>query len=109
MEYTPSKALLDVIKERNRQVNVEEHTHANDDQYQSNELIRGSHSYVGHVIARSWTYSESTPEKYQSEEPSEFWPWPDETWKPKSPREDLIRATALLLAELERMDRLSNI
>ncbi|AKQ30008.1 TPA: hypothetical protein JI225_05075 [Acinetobacter baumannii] len=26
-------------------------------------------------------------------------------WKPKSPRQDLVRAAALLIAEIERLDR----
>ena len=33
------------------------------------------------------------------------WPWADEWWKPKNPRRDLVRAAALLLAEIERLDR----
>jgi len=34
-----------------------------------------------------------------------FWPFARRWWKPKSPRRDLIRAAALLVAEIERMDR----
>ncbi len=34
-----------------------------------------------------------------------FWPWAGEWWKPKSRRRDIIRALALGVAELERMDR----
>jgi hypothetical protein len=34
-----------------------------------------------------------------------FWPWAREWWKPKSRRRDLVRAAALIVAEIERMDR----
>lgn len=34
-----------------------------------------------------------------------FWPWAREWWKPKTPRRDLIRAAALIVAEIERRDR----
>ena len=33
------------------------------------------------------------------------WPWPASEWSPKTPRQDLVRAAALILAEIERMDR----
>jgi len=35
----------------------------------------------------------------------ELWPWADRWWKPKSVRHDLIRAAALIVAEIERLDR----
>ena len=34
-----------------------------------------------------------------------LWPWSLEWWKPKTPRRDLIRAAALIIAEIERLDR----
>lgn len=33
------------------------------------------------------------------------WPWGAEWWKPKEPRRDLVRAGALIIAEIERLDR----
>lgn len=33
------------------------------------------------------------------------WPWADSWWKPKNRRRDLIRAAALIVAEIERLDR----
>jgi hypothetical protein len=33
------------------------------------------------------------------------WPWADKDWKPKDRRRDLIRAAALIVAEIERLDR----
>ncbi len=34
-----------------------------------------------------------------------FWPWDAQWWKPKTPEADLIRAGALIVAELERIAR----
>lgn len=35
------------------------------------------------------------------------WPFPDgKNWSPKSPREDLIHAAALIIGEIERLDKI---
>lgn len=34
-----------------------------------------------------------------------FWPWERKWWKPKNSRRDLVRAAALIVAEIERLDR----
>lgn len=61
--------------------------------------------YANHVVERGWVYSDYGAEAYQDEEVPDFWPWGDCYWKPKSPRQDLVRAAALLIAEIERLDR----
>ncbi len=33
------------------------------------------------------------------------WPWEHAAWKPRGQRENIVRATAMLIAELDRMDR----
>lgn len=33
------------------------------------------------------------------------WPWDQKWWKPTTPRRDLIKAAALIVAEIERLDR----
>lgn len=35
----------------------------------------------------------------------DLWPWERAAWKPKDARRDLVRAGALILAEIERLDR----
>ena len=35
----------------------------------------------------------------------DLWPWSDSWWKPKDRRRDLVRAGALIAAEIERLDR----
>ena len=38
--------------------------------------------------------------------PELFWPWPKTRFRLGSPRDNLVRAAALLIAEIERIDRL---
>ena len=35
------------------------------------------------------------------------WPWNEAAWKPKDARRDLVRTAALIVAEIERLDRCS--
>lgn len=36
------------------------------------------------------------------------WPWDEEWWRPKTRRRNLIRAAALIIAEIEKMDRIDD-
>ncbi|WP_336948678.1 hypothetical protein [Acinetobacter junii] len=100
-----SKAINDVIAERERQINVKGYSTDHDDQYEGNQLPRTASGYVDQVVGRSWVYDDYGPEVYQDDDVPEFWPWDESYWKPKSPREDLVRAAAILIAEIERLDR----
>lgn len=102
-----SPAAADVLAERQRQITAEGWTLAHDDwQNQYGDLAIAASCYARHAYGRGWVYPEK-PERYQNEEAPNDWPWDDTWWKPDSPRRDLIKAAALLLAELERLDRLS--
>lgn len=84
-------ALHDVIAERQRQVSVKGWTPEHDDTYTCGELSGAAISYI---------------------EPMEavfYWPaeWHDDSFKPSDERRNLVKATALLLAEIERLDRIS--
>ena len=39
--------------------------------------------------------------------PELFWPWPRTRFQPARPRDNLVRAAALIIAEIERLDRLA--
>lgn len=82
-----SKAALDVIDERVRQLEAEDWDHAHDDEYINRELSSAALCYIQECTTN-------------------WWPWGDDDWKPKSRRENLVRAAALLIAEIERIDRL---
>ncbi len=85
----------DVLAERRRQIEAEGWTLANDDGYSAGDLASAAACYATqgrfhYPIAGS---------------PPPNWPWIPEWWKPKSYRENLVRAGALILAEIERIDR----
>ena len=99
-------AIKDVIYERQRQINQEFYSTENDDEYKQNELLRAAVCYAENVIRRGWVFdSNFGPDVYQEEEVPDLWPWDLDFWKPRNPRRDLIRAAALLIAEIERIDR----
>ncbi|EPD5032369.1 ead/Ea22-like family protein, partial [Escherichia coli] len=85
-------AILDVIAERQRQQSVEGWMPEHDDQYSKSQLLWASSCYVLNAIH---TFNRIP-----------FgWPWTPEWWKPTNPRRDLVKAGALILAEIERIDR----
>ena len=104
MEKRSSRAATDVLAERQRQIDVEGWTAEHDDGYDSGELAGAASCYAAHVNGRQWVFPNS-PDDYQAEPTPDYWPWDADWWKPKSPRQDLVRAAALLLAEIERLDR----
>lgn len=101
-------ALFDVIAERQRQVSAEGWTPEHDDQYEHGQLAGAASCYARHVNARGWIFN-TDPGSYQAESESTNWPWHHEWWKPTSPRRDLLKAGALILAEIERIDRAAGI
>lgn len=96
----------DVSAERRRQVEVEGWTAEHDDvEHADGQLARAAGCYAAvagqgkgyeyHVdrARRGWLFGD--------------WPWHSDWWKPTTPRRDLVKAAALALAEIERIDRAS--
>ncbi|HGO9838641.1 hypothetical protein [Pseudomonas aeruginosa] len=87
------QAWLDVQAERKRQITAEGWTPEHDDEHDGGELADAAACYA--LSAAGWsTYAAR-----------ERWPWPLEWWKPSTARRDLVKACALGLAEIERLDR----
>jgi hypothetical protein len=89
-----AQASIDVVDERVRQMIAEDWDYEHDDQYIGGELRNAAVCYA--VQGRN---------PYDQGEVPMRWPWGDDDWKPKSYRENLVRAAALLIAEIERIDR----
>ncbi|AFM76129.1 hypothetical protein F859_gp33 [Enterobacteria phage mEp390] len=87
-----SNAVQSVISERQRQQSVEGWTPEHDDQYGESQLLWASSCYVLNTI-------------HSFNRIPLDWPWAPEWWKPTNPRRDLVKAGALILAEIERIDR----
>lgn len=89
-----SDAARDVLAERARQISQEGWTPENDDSYQSGDLAAAAACYA-------------LPNPFMDHErlaPAD-WPWSRKWWKPTNRRRDLVKAGALILAEIERLDR----
>lgn len=94
-----TRAIRDVIAERLRQQSEEGFDPAHDDKYTEGELSAAAASY-----AEFASYSDDTRERYTGRIVT-GWPWAADWWKPKTRRQDLVRAAALIVAEIERLDR----
>ncbi|MEN8512686.1 hypothetical protein [Burkholderia sp. RS02] len=90
-----SAAARDVLVERRRQIEVERRETGCDDQYTNGELPEAAVAYA--LSAAGWDLGTAT----------HYWPssWAGCWFKPTTPRRDLVKAAALILAEIERTDR----
>ena len=90
-----SAAHRDVVAERARQFLVDGWTSQHDDKYPDFKLSQAAACYASQGVL-------SYP---NAGDPPPAWPWAREWWKPKDYRSNLVRAGALILAEIERLDR----
>ncbi|MFL9904725.1 hypothetical protein PQR71_42470, partial [Paraburkholderia fungorum] len=93
-ERALTDAARDVLTERHRQVTAEGWTPAHDDAHDSEEMAIAAACYA--ESAGGYNYPSTVPSN---------WPWASKWWKSTTPRRDLVKAGALILAEIERLDR----
>lgn len=98
--HPASPAAADVIAERRRQIEQEQWCPEHDDQYTCGELATAAAAYA--------TSSHWHAIGHKSGIPPARWPWDQSGWKPTTPRRDLVKAGALILAEIERLDRMGS-
>ncbi|MCS9316300.1 hypothetical protein N0711_06425 [Pseudomonas aeruginosa] len=84
------QAWLDVQAERRRQIEAKGWTPEHDDLYCSAELPRAAAAYTLNGA---------------NDEAPAIWPFVAKWWKPRDARSNYVRAGALILAEIERLDR----
>jgi hypothetical protein len=85
-------AARDVLAERRRQVEAEGWRPDQDDDYEDGQLS---------MAAACYATQGNTP----NYGPPPDWPWNKEWWKPTDDRRNLVKAAALILADIERIDR----
>lgn len=95
-------ALDSVIQERVRQVQIEGWTPEHDDEHAAGALGKAGGFYA--LNAGAALHFGTTETSICGDAPS-GWPWASEWWKPKNSRHDLVKAGALIIAEIERLDR----
>ncbi|EOD8990263.1 hypothetical protein ACJ5XE_005769 [Pseudomonas aeruginosa] len=84
------QAWIDVQAERRRQITAEGWTPEHDDLYCAAELPRAAAAYILNGA---------------NDEAPAIWPFVAKWWKPRDARSNYVRASALILAEIERLDR----
>jgi hypothetical protein len=91
-------AIDDVAAERRRQIEHEGWTPEHDDKHADGQMASAAACYaIGDYDGNScWR---------QDSHMRQWWPWDRLWWKPKDRRRDLVRAGALIVAEIERLDR----
>jgi hypothetical protein len=85
---------LEIVNERMRQVEAKGYAPDQDNLYIQRELLDGARAYL-------------LSADHDRDAGSFVWPWPMEHFKPGAPRRDLIKAAALIVAEIERLDRIA--
>lgn len=82
----------DIWAERIRQEGGEGWTPEHDDQHTHGELARAAMCYADPLNGPGVPYR---------------WPWDRVWWKPTDRRRDLVKAGALIAAEIDRLDRIA--
>lgn len=90
-----SNVIYDILFERIRQLNIEGFTSKHDDEHDHGELATAAACYA--LTSVPFPLSRVTP----------LWPWSKDSLKPKTKRSDLVSAAALIIAEIERLDRVA--
>lgn len=96
-----SEAAQDVLAERVRQVSEEGWTPEHDATHDMGEMASAAASYAYAAAYRA------RRDKHPVNNPPTIWPWAFKWWKPGTARRMLVKAGALILAEIERLDRVS--
>ena len=98
--------VLEGLIERERQ-KKEGFSFKHDDAHIRGELASAAAYYTKHA-ATGFIFEQDGDDwkRYQNMWPQNMaFPWDGERFKPKNPRRDLIKALALIIAEIERLDR----
>lgn len=88
-----------IAAERQRQIEQEGWTDEHDDAHPAGELALAGMCYAGHAsLSLSGHAQDAIPSP---------WPWSANWWKPADPLRDLVRAGALIAAEIDKLQRTS--
>lgn len=98
-------SMRDVIAERFRHQLQEGWNDQHDDEHKAGELASAASAYASHMAAFWYAWVDGREKDYRLKATPPGWPWGRQWWKPKDPRRDLVRAGALILAEIDRLDR----
>lgn len=93
-----------IAAERERQIEGLGRTSEHDDQHEQCELIHAAESYL---LAASYVVEKGPHAASKMRGmPPRFWPWEDDAWNPnRKAVRNLVKAGALIAAEIDRLER----
>jgi hypothetical protein len=100
----------EIAEERNRQRDAGGRTSEHDDSHECGELAMAAAAYAVTAgpcdqIDLRVGYRQKWQHGGWSTLSSLLWPWERSWWKPTKTRRNLVKAGALIVAEIERLDR----
>ena len=98
--HETQRVVDEIAAERKRQMWDEGWTPEHDDQHSRGEMVLAAMAYTQAAtqVAMPVAAMRALPAP-------RYWPWDAAWWKPKDRRRNLVRAAALIVAEIERLDR----
>ena len=91
-------AVDEIVAERRRLIEEEGWTPEHDDRHADGALARAAAAYA--IQSADYPIIKGAKSRALT-----WWQWDLRLWKPKDRRRDLIKAGALIVAEIERLDR----
>ena len=88
-----------IAEERQRQMDVEGWTPEHDDEHRQEQLANAASSYIDAAALIAHGFKDYIRVPFG-------WPWEESWWKPsKDPVRNLVKAGALIAAEIDRLQR----
>lgn len=103
MDKFLTAALRDCLNERLRQYTEEPNSLEQDLRYPSGTLARAAAGYLDASV-----YELNDGNIHRAAQMPDDWPFEEQYWKPDRARRNLVRAAALILAQIEVLDRLED-
>lgn len=98
--------ILEIARERERQMSVEGWTLEHDDSHRDGAMALAAATYAARASSRPVLQMvEHGPVTVRVDVLKLLWPWSHGWWKSTTPRRNLVKAAALIVAEIERLDR----
>lgn len=97
----PNPGVRMIAHERLRQQAELGYTAGSDDSYVDGQLWKAAHAYLSTLAG----YDVGESLGNIAKDPPDYWPWDEKHWKPQGPTQDLVRAGALIAAEISRRAR----
>lgn len=100
-----NNALELIAAERERQISVEGWTPSHDEAHKLGEMAGAAAIYALHACGFENPHAIEA-KRHAVTHRVRVWPWADAWWKPsENPVRDLVKAGALIVAEIERLQR----